>query len=273
MKPIKQVALLHSLCSVGKASITNMMPILSTMGIETCPIPTAILSTHTGGYGIPAKQAVDTAFLRDSVDHFIQNQVTFDAIFIGYLGNPEMALEVSRLIDAYPDALVFVDPIMGDNGRFYSNLTCEYTEAFRKLCKKADYILPNLTEAAALAGVSYDNIRTQEDVKGFIKDFNKMGLQRMIISSVPSVENRISVAVCNNGETEFLTFDKIDTSFHGTGDVFAATLMGHLLSGDKLTDAVVKAHEFTVYCMTESAKQGYPVREGLLLEACLNKLV
>lgn len=273
MKPIKKVALLHSLCSVGKASMTNMIPILSTMGVEVCPIPTVLLSTHTGGYGLPARQTVEISYLRESAVHFIKNDVFFDVIFVGYLGSTEMAEEVLAFIECFPRAKVIIDPIMGDGGTFYGNLGTEYVKAYQKLCKKADLIIPNLTEACFLSEKSYDSIKTPEDISELSASLYQRGMGRVVLTSIPAKEGEIAVATMHKGETEILSFPEVEARFHGTGDAFDAVLIGSLLKGKSLKDAVAKAHAFTAYCIRKSAEANYPKREGLMIEKCLSLLV
>lgn len=273
MKPIKKVALVHSLCSVGKASMTNMIPILSAMGVEVCPIPTVLLSTHTGGYGLPTRQTVEISYLRDSAAHFAQNDVQFDVIFVGYLGSIEMAEEVLKFIENFPKAKVIVDPIMGDHGTFYGSLGQEYADSYLKLCKRADLILPNLTEACFLNGTSYESIKTLEDVTELGENLYQKGIGRVVLTSIPAKEGEVAVATMHKGDAEVLSFPKAEAGFHGTGDAFDAVLIGSLLKGKSLKDAVTKAHAFTAYCIRESAKENYPKREGLMIEKCLSLLV
>ena len=106
MRPVKKVALLHDLCGVGKAALTNMVPVLSVMGIEACPIPTILLSTHTGGYGKPVMEKISTTYIRECAEHYVANQVTFDLIFVGYLGSEGMIEAVEYFLSCFPDAEV-----------------------------------------------------------------------------------------------------------------------------------------------------------------------
>ena len=155
MRPVKKIALLHDICGVGKAAMMNMTPILSMMGIEACPIPTVLLSTHTGGYGTPAIYHVPGEYIRTCADHYKKENITFDAIFVGYLGNVDVIDSVIYFISQFPDTKVILDPIMGDHGKYYSNFDESYGTSIRRLLPYSDVILPNLTEMYLLAGKEY----------------------------------------------------------------------------------------------------------------------
>ena len=150
MRPVKKIALLHDICGVGKAAMMNMTPILSMMGIEVCPVPTVLLSTHTGGYGTPAVCHVPGDYIRACADHYKTEHITFDAIFVGYLGKADVIDAVIYFISQFPDTKVILDPIMGDHGVYYTNFDESYGAAMRKILPYADIILPNLTESFIL---------------------------------------------------------------------------------------------------------------------------
>ena len=133
MRPVKKIALLHDICGVGKAAMMNMTPILSMMGIEACPVPTVLLSTHTGGYGSPAVYHVPGDYIRACADHYKKEHITFDAIFVGYLGNTDVIDAVIYFIDQFPETKVILDPIMGDHGTYYTNFDESYGKAMRKM--------------------------------------------------------------------------------------------------------------------------------------------
>ncbi|MEG1716749.1 MAG: bifunctional hydroxymethylpyrimidine kinase/phosphomethylpyrimidine kinase [Lachnospiraceae bacterium] len=167
MKPTKKIALLHDLCGVGKASFTNMMPILSVMGAEVCPIPTVLLSTHTGGYGIPAMFKVDPDYITQCANHYVENRVFFDVVFIGYLGSIEMVEAVKYFISCFPDAKVIMDPIMGDKGVFYENFNQSYCSAIKSLLPYTDILLPNLTECCLMTGIEIQGNWSPQKAKTF----------------------------------------------------------------------------------------------------------
>ena len=177
MRPVKKVALLHDLCGVGKAALTNMVPVLSVMGIEACPIPTILLSTHTGGYGKPAMEKISTTYIRECADHYVANQVTFDLIFVGYLGSEGMIEAVEYFLSCFPDTEVIIDPIMGDHGRYYTNFDSSYGESMRRLLPYASIIMPNITEGCLLTQNfllrKYDTGNNSYNLSGFGKSRSK----------------------------------------------------------------------------------------------------
>lgn len=165
MRPVKKIALLHDICGVGKAAMMNMTPILSMMGIEACPIPTVLLSTHTGGYGTPAIYHVPGEYIRTCADHYKKENITFDAIFVGYLGNVDVIDSVIYFISQFPDTKVILDPIMGDHGKYYSNFDESYGTSMRRLLPYSDVILPNLTEMYLLAEKEYQITGNHRNVR------------------------------------------------------------------------------------------------------------
>ena len=273
MKPIKKIALLHSLCSVGKASITNMVPVLSVMGIEACPIPTIMLSTHTGGYGAPAKQNISPEYIKNCADHYRLNNVEFDAIFIGYLGNSEMLSVVRYFVEQFPNAIKILDPIMGDHGKLYALVEEDYIQSFRELIPLMDIILPNLTEACFLAGKPFDENASFESLKEICNYFHNNNVQQVIITSACMDLDERGIVYSNKMEFDCMKFEAKSKNFHGSGDVFDAVFVAALLQGIETKEAIHKAHNFVAECIEESGRFEYPTKEGLLTESRLSMLV
>lgn len=273
MKPMKKIAILHSLCAVGKASLTNMLPIFSTMGIEACPIPTVLLSTHTGGYGLPARQSVSGEYIRACAEHYRDNGIQFDAIFVGYLGSEEMVSAVQYFLAQFPKAFVILDPIMGDHGTFYATLDQDYARAFRKLCAYVNVILPNVTEACFLAEKTYKACISEDVLKEMCDRLHDDGVQTVIMTSVQTEKIKRGILISSNETMELLEINVEPIEFHGTGDVFAAVLIGAYLQGCTWKESAQKAHGFVCECLRESGESGYEKRDGLLLERKLSLLV
>ncbi len=267
-KPIQKIAILHSLCGVGKASLTNMIPILSTMGIEACPIPTAILSTHTGGYGIPAIQPVSGEFICECGRHYRENQITFDAIFVGYLGKSELVDAVSYFIDQFPNTKIYLDPIMGDHGSYYGNLDASYCESYQKLIAKADVLLPNLTEACLLTNHPYQQDIDSDELQNIAEQLQKNKKKELVITGI---SNRIYWS--KDQFHAFYDFEKQPGNFHGTGDIFDAVFVGKRMQGYDIQDAVEAAHIYTSACIAKTSNYVYEEREGILVEKMLDQLV
>lgn len=274
MKPVKRVALLHDLCAVGKAALTNMMPILSVMGIEACPIPTMLLSTHTGGYGKPAITKTENAYLYDCARHFREQQIRFDGIFVGYLGNREIISACEAFLEYFPEVPVIFDPIMGDNGSYYSNFDSSYCEEIKRLLKRSDIIIPNLTEACLLCQTPYceemgaDQLR--ELCQALCVQMKPEG--KVILTSAPAPDGERAVTLYQNQTAEQFFFPSCGGHYHGTGDVFDGVFTAAWMQGKEISECVRMAHEFTARCIQTSSRYVYPERDGLLLETCLPAL-
>jgi pyridoxine kinase len=272
MRPVKKVALLHDICGVGKAALTNMMPILGSMGIESCPIPTMLLSTHTGGYQTPAIHKIPGEFIQACADHYKEQGINFEAIFIGYLGNVEVIDAVIYFIQQFPNTKVIFDPIMGDHGKCYQNFDESYGIALRKLLPYADVILPNLTEVCLLTGREYTEINDHRQVLSLCRELEKYGARDMIITSVPKDDCRKGMVLYENHAFLYLGSEDESGEYHGTGDAFDGMFLSRLLQGYTLLESVQASHAFVSACIRESARYDYPEREGLLIEKTLKKL-
>lgn len=276
-KPVNKIAILHDLCGIGKVALTNIIPVLSIMGIEPCPIPTFILSTHTGGFGMPVIKGIP-GFIDETVKHYEENDIEFKGIFVGYLGNKDNIFSAINFISKLKveNEIVLFDPICGDNGKLYSNFNKSYVEELKSIIKLADIITPNFTEACYLTNRSEKDISKINDVKRLCIELSKIGSESVIITSVPNDNTeKISLAIYNSKTDYFniITHKKEKKSYPGTGDIFASVLLAELINGNDLEQSVIKASNFVVECIKESSKYDYDTKEGILLEKCLKKLL
>lgn len=273
MKPVKRVAVIHDLCGVGKAALTNIMPVLSVMGIEACPIPTMLLSTHTGGFGAPEIVKLP-GFIDRCSKHYRENEIQFHSLFIGYLGSVENVDSSIEFIKAQKVAHVIVDPIFGDNGKCYSNFNRDYVEKIKELIPFSTLITPNFTEASLLAGVEYWETCTNEKLKNICNELVKLGARSIIITSVPSEDSRlIGMAIYEKGNLQLIYKERKNTSYPGTGDIFASVIIGEMIRGKNFYESAIYAHNFVSECIEESMKYDYPSKEGVLLERKLSLLL
>ncbi|MEG1500973.1 MAG: pyridoxamine kinase, partial [Clostridiales bacterium] len=183
---IKKVAAIHDLSGFGRASLCAIIPTLSSMGVQVCPVPTAILSNHTGGF--EKYSFLDlTDYLEEYINQWKELGLTFDCIYSGFLGSPKQIKIVEDFIDYFgnQDNLVVVDPVLGDNGALYSSMTKEMIQKMKKLISKADIITPNITEAAFLLDKVCPEQISNEEIKLWLRDLAKMGPEIIIITSVP----------------------------------------------------------------------------------------
>lgn len=279
---IKRVAAIHDLSGFGRASLTAIIPTLSSMGVQVCPLPTAILSNHTGGFD--HYSFVDlTDTMEEYIDHWKRLNLTFDCIYSGFLGSVRQIEIVAGFLDHFggEDTLTVVDPVMGDNGRLYSSMKPEITEEMKKLVGKADIITPNFTEAAFLLGEPYREEITDEEVKAWLLRLSEMGPRTVIITSVPG--RRVTGQV-QSEDTNVIAYDRpgnafwkvgcryIPAFYPGTGDTFTSVIIGSLLQGDSLPVAIDRGVQFISQCIKASYGFDYPRREGVLLEKELDIL-
>lgn len=222
--------------------MTVALPILSSCGHETCILPTALLSTHTGGFGKPVVVHMGEV-LEGMCKHWKENDITFDAILVGYLGSVA-AIEIAEKILAEmlaPGGVGIVDPAMADHGRLYSGFDDNYAKAMERLCRKADIILPNITEAALFAGIPY---REELDVDYVQRLLEALQHPCVILTGVGYHAGETGVAVCRDGAVEHYIHPRVERSFHGTGDMFAASFTGALLQDKSFAEAVKIAADF-----------------------------
>ena len=271
MKPIKRVAVIHDMCSVGKAAMTNILPVFSVMGIEPCPVPTMILSTHTGGFGKPVMMPLPT-FVAEAAEHFKNNQISFDYIFIGYLGNMHVVREVLQFLKFFPEANVLFDPIMGDHGSFYMNFDDSYNQAMWELLPYSTLVTPNYTESCLITGEPCLECTDEMQIGRIAEKLRSKGCRCSVITSVPLPGYPQSIALCEGKDLQILPKSSTGRSYPGTGDLFASVLLGKLIKGTGLVTAAEDAHQFVCKCIQSGDQSGYPVKEGVLLEPNLKYL-
>lgn len=269
------VTAIHDMSGYGRCSLTVAIPILSAMGIQCCPLPTAFLSTHTGGF-------TDFTFL-DMTDempkiarHWKSLGLRFDAVYSGFLGSARQITIVEDFIrDFREDGVVVVDPVMGDGGEVYRTYTPEMCAGMAQLARQADVITPNLTEAALLLGVPYGELPTGEAGCRAIVERLSLEGRRSVVLTGASMETGSTGAMCfdsRTGRTEAVQTRRVNREFHGTGDVFSSVLTGALVQGKNLTEAAREAVEFVRACAERTAAAGLPMREGVDFEPLLGLL-
>lgn len=275
--PVKRVAAIHDLSGFGRASLTAVIPILSSMGIQVCPFPTAILSTHTGGFEeftfIDLTDTMEAYF-----NHWKKEQIEFDCIYSGFLGSPKQIDIISEFISDFKrvDNLVVIDPVMGDNGSLYQTMDHEMVMKMKDLIKNADIITPNFTEAALLLDKPFSRFIKESEIKEWLAELADMGPDIVIITSVidesqPSNTNVIAFDKSNNKYWK-VSCKYIPAFFPGTGDAFTSVLIGSLLQGDSLPIALDRSVNFITSAIRASYGFTYPQREGVLIEKVLDTL-
>ena len=272
----KRVLAIHDISGVGKCSLTVALPIISAAGVECSVLPTAVLSTHTGGFtGYTFRDLTDD--IAPMVRHWKQLGEHFDLIYTGYLGSFEQIELMSRTFDelAAKDTIIAVDPVLGDNGRLYPGFRLNFPAAMKKLCEKADIIMPNLTEATLMLGEEYvEGPYTKEYIEGILHRLAEaMTLKKIILTGVFFDDKELGAATFDTatGEIDYILAENIPGVYHGTGDVFGSALTGALTIGKTLSEAVRIAVDFTTESIRWTNKAGTPIRYGVNFEAHLGK--
>ncbi len=269
-------AAIHDLSGFGRCSLTIVLPVLSAMGVQCCPMPTACLSTHTGGFD--GNTFLDlTDALSGAMDHYRRLNLPFDAVYTGFMGSArQMALSADFLRWARTGgALSIVDPVMGDNGRLYRTYTPEMCTGMAALSAEADVIIPNRTEAALLLNVPYDHLDQSEAALRQTAEALSLDGRRSVVLTGVSLTPGQTGAACFDRDTAAVTFvqtDFVGRAFHGTGDLFASVLTGALLQGDPLPRAAQRAAKFVRDCAARTAAEDLPPREGVDFEPLLGRL-
>ncbi len=265
----KRILCIHDLSGAGRSSLCAILPALAVMGHQPVPLPTALLSTHTGGLGRPAVLNTDDYTPR-ALEHYHSLGLEFDCIYTGYLSGEEQLALVRRAFELWPKALKVTDPVMGDGGRLYSGLSRELCQGMRELCGRADLITPNLTEACYLLGRPLPEQLSREQALGLAEEL--AGLYGQVVVTGLPLGQDLANAGARRGEKGFLAErTRLDTNFPGTGDLFAAVLVGELLRGGSLEQAAELAAGFVADCIAATPKTA-DTRLGVWLEPHLGRL-
>ena len=274
---VPRIAAIHDISGFGRASLTVIIPILSNMGIQVCPMPTAVLSTHTGGF--KDFEFVDlTEHMAGYMNHWKSLKLTFETIYSGFLGSSRQIALVKEFFDLFgrSEQLKVVDPVMGDEGRLYQTVTDSMVKGMRGLIGMADLITPNITEAAFLLEQPVPEHMGDEDVKKWLKTLSQMGPKYAVITSVPDSRKpkMTSTYAFNSEDKRFwkVTCDYIPAYYPGTGDMFTSVLVGGLMTGDSLPLALDRAQHFVSLSIRATFGYKMPHRDGVLLERVLDSL-
>lgn len=272
---VQRVAAIHDLSGFGGGSLSAVFPILSALGLQVCALPTAILSTHTGGFTDFHFRDL-TEDMRHIISHWQRLNLFFDGIYSGFLGSDEQIHIVRDFIAAFKkeSALVVVDPVLGDDGELYDTMQPSMVEGMRELVASADVITPNITEAALLLGYDPGTGSTQV-AKDWAQKLTSLGPDRVIITSVPeNHDNGTSVIAYDQTNDRFwkVACPYIPACYPGTGDIFASVITGSLLQGDSLPLSLDRAVQFVSLAIRATFGHNFPEREGVFLERVLPSL-
>jgi len=272
----KRLVSIQDISCFGKCSLTVALPIISAMGVETAIVPTAILSTHTGGFtGYTFNDLTED--IPKIGAHWRSIGLTFDAITTGYLGSFKQIDYVRSFISDFRHGgtTVFVDPVMGDNGKLYSGFTPEFARKMLSLCAEADYILPNLTEACIMLDEEYIAEGYDRDyILRLARKLADAGAKHVVLTGIGYEKDKLG-AVCYNREDdsciEYYT-ERVPEKFHGTGDIFSSVFAGARTNGKTIYEALKIAADYTVLCIKKTLSDS-DVRYGVRFEDCIPDLI
>ena len=268
----KRVLAVHDISCFGRCSLTVALPILSAAGIECTSLPTAVLSTHTGGFeGFTYRDL--TADILPISDHWQTLDIKFDALYTGFLGSFEQIDIVKQLFARHgKDALKIVDPVMADNGQLYAIFPENFPQGMAELCKEADVIMPNITEATLMLGEPYvEGPYTHEYIEGLLKQLAAFGPRKVILTGVYYEEGVLGAATYD-ADTDSFSYSSapaIPGYYHGTGDVFGSAIVASLVNGTTLERAARIAVDFTVEAINRTVEDKTDIRFGVNFEQSL----
>ena len=274
----KKVLAINDISCVGRCSLTVALPIISSAGIECSILPTAILSTHTGGFSNYTLYDFTNEMLPIS-KHWKSLNLNFDAIYTGFLSSKEQIDVVLKVVNDFRNAknLLIVDPAMADNGKMYSLFDVEFANEMKKLCFGADIIVPNITEACFLTGVSYENApHNEEFINKIIDKLGDLKIKSLVLTGVSYDESTVGAITYDylTKEKSYYKREIIPEYFHGTGDCFASALVAAITKGKSLEDARDVAVDFTVDSILKTIKyDNIDKKYGVCFEEALPKLI
>ncbi len=272
---MKRVLTIQDISCLGKCSLTIALPVISALGVETVILPTAVLSTHTMFKNFTVKDLSDQ--IEPIAKHWKDEGVTFDAIYTGYLGTIEQIEQIKTLIRTFKteDTLVIVDPVMADNGKLYPAFDMDYVKKNAELCAVADIIVPNITEASFMTGIEYREEYDTGYIKELLSALNDLGAGISVLTGVSTQPGKTGVMGYDRATGEYYTYQnqRIDASYHGTGDLFSSTCVGEIMRGKDWRDAMRIAADYTAHTIEVTLKNPKKPWYGVDFEATIPDLI
>lgn len=270
----RKLALIHAFSGFGHSTMSVILPVVSAMGIQGCPLPTAIFSNHTG---FPDWYKLDfTEHMVPFTEAWNRLELKFDGIYSGYLGSGAQCDAVLNLVKNHPESIFFLDPVMGDHGKLYSAITPEHVAAMKKLVTHAQYVLPNITEACILTDTPYKEDFSEEELREIVSKLHAMGPKHIVITGIRDKDMLTNYISELSDKTECLqkvTLPVAGNSRPGTGDIFGSVMISGILKGQPLEQSVQKAARFVSDCIKISDENNLPIREGTCFELVLPTLI
>lgn len=275
-KYVPKIAAIHDMSGVGRCSTTVILPILSALGCQVCPLPTALLSNHS-----EFKEFYFYDFTEHMEEYYSfweKNSFKFDCFYSGFIGSEKqinIMLDIINKLKSQNNTLIVVDPVMGDHGTTYKTYTSSMVSKMEQLVRKADVITPNLTEACILLGEKYvDENISIETAKSYLKRLSAMGPFTVVITGLKTHEGEHVNACYDKYADEYykIPFEFVGRRYPGTGDLFTSLFIGYMLGEEKLPEAIEKASRFVSSAVLCTSNAGTPSSEGVLFEKIMPEL-
>ena len=272
---MKRVLTIQDISCLGKCSLTVALPVISALGQETVILPTAVLSTHTMFKNFTCKDLSDQ--IDPIVAHWKSENIAFDAIYTGYLGTVSQIEQMKELFTTFrgKDTIVFVDPVMADNGKLYPAFDMEYVKKNSELCAYADIIVPNITEASLMTGMEYKEEYDECYIKELLARLTELGSKISVLTGVSLEKGKTGVMGYDKEKDEYYIYQnrRIDASYHGTGDLFSSTCIGEIMRGKNWKEAMQIAADYTAHTIEVTLQNPKKPWYGVDFEATLPELI
>ena len=272
---MKRVLTIQDISCLGKCSLTIALPVISALGSETVILPTAVLSAHTMFPGFTFKDLSDQ--IEPIVDHWKKENVEFDAIYTGYLGTIEQIDQVKEIFRTFrkDGTVIFVDPVMADNGKLYPTFDMDYVKKNTELCREADIIVPNITEACFMTGMEYREKHDEAYIRELLSRLIEFGARITVLTGVSFREGVTGVMGYERETGEYFLYQnrKVDATFHGTGDLFSSTCVGEIMKGKDWRDAMRIAADYTAHTIEVTMQDPDKPWYGVDFEATIPYLI
>lgn len=272
---MKRIVTIQDISCVGKCSLTVALPIISAMGIETAVIPTAVLSTHTAFKNFTYRDLTND--LPKIASHWKQEKFNFDGIYTGYLGSIEQIDMLKEFFKQFKTSenFIFIDPVMADNGKLYAGFDTNFVKEMKELCKTADIIVPNLTEASYMLETEYKEKYSEEEIKHMLIELSNLGPKYVVLTGVSFKDNELGVMSYNKETNKFFTYfkEKVPAKYHGTGDVFASTLVGAITNKNTIEEGLKIAVDYVWETINDTYKTNKEDAYGVNFETKIPYLI
>lgn len=275
MRKIKRVLSIQDISCLGKCSQTIALPVLSALGSEAVMLPTALLSTHTMFKNFTFKDLSDQ--IEPIINHWKSEGVKFDAVYTGYIGSEAQIEQVKNIFKEFKDkdTLIFIDPVMADNGKLYPAFDMNYVKKNAELCACADIIVPNITEACFMTGVEYKEKYDEDYIKLLLDKLNKLGAKINLLTGVSLEDGKTGVMGYDNIKGEYYLYQnkRINAVYHGTGDLFSSVCVGEIMKGLDWRDAARIAADYTAHTIEVTLESPDKPWYGVNFEETLPELL